>query len=177
MWQTDMLICRYPSPLGEMLLAVENGAVKGLWFEDQKHILAGVKQYTEADLSGECFDLPRLWLNGYFAGDDRPIDFPLAPEGTDFQLRVWHELQKIPYGHTVTYAGIAKAVGCAGARAVGAAVGRNPVSIIIPCHRVVGSGGALTGYAGGLERKARLLTLEQERFCTLNILGENCNGN
>jgi methylated-DNA-[protein]-cysteine S-methyltransferase len=100
-------------------------------------------------------------LRSYFAGELTGFDLPLAPSGTDFQQRVWAALREIPYGRTVSYAELAVAVGRPGAaRAVGAANGRNPIAIVIPCHRVIGSAGALTGYGGGLDRKRLLLDLE-----------------
>ncbi len=100
-------------------------------------------------------------LREYFAGERERFDVPLAARGTEFQRRVWEALRAIPYGETASYGQIARAVGRpAASRAVGAANGRNPISIVVPCHRVVGAGGALTGYGGGLDRKARLLDLE-----------------
>jgi methylated-DNA-[protein]-cysteine S-methyltransferase len=100
-------------------------------------------------------------LRAYFAGELRDFDLPLAPRGTDFQRRVWSALREIPYGQTIAYAELAAAVGRPrAARAVGAANGRNPIAVVIPCHRVIGSGGALTGYGGGLARKRLLLDLE-----------------
>ncbi|MDR1852775.1 MAG: methylated-DNA--[protein]-cysteine S-methyltransferase [Propionibacteriaceae bacterium] len=97
------------------------------------------------------------WLDAYFAGLNPPIDFPLAPAGTPFQLKTWGRLREVPYGTTTTYGQLA---GGTSARAVGSAVGRNPISILIPCHRVVGAGGSLIGYAAGIERKQALLELE-----------------
>lgn len=101
-------------------------------------------------------------LEAYFAGSLRRFDLPLAPEGTDFQRRVWRALTEIPYGETVSYTHVANRIGSpAAVRAVGAANGSNPVAIIVPCHRVIGANGTLTGYAGGLWRKERLLALER----------------
>lgn len=112
--------------------------------------------------ASEIFALVSAWLDSYFRGL-RPDLSGILPfvrgRGTDFQMRVWEELTRIPYGETVTYGDVARAVGSS-PRAVGGAVGRNPISIIVPCHRVVGSGGSLTGYAGGLDLKQRLLALE-----------------
>ena len=100
-------------------------------------------------------------LGEYFAGERRTFDLPLAPEGTDFQRRVWAQLRAIPYGSTSTYGEVARAIGATnGFRAVGLANGRNPIAIIVPCHRVIGADGSLTGYAGGMERKRFLLDLE-----------------
>jgi methylated-DNA-[protein]-cysteine S-methyltransferase len=104
-------------------------------------------------------------LRAYFAGELREFDLPLAPAGTPFQLRVWRELRNIPYGQTISYGELARRVGSPkGSRAVGLANGANPISIVVPCHRVIGSSGKLTGYGGGLENKARLLALEREHL-------------
>jgi methylated-DNA-[protein]-cysteine S-methyltransferase len=106
-------------------------------------------------------DEARRQLEAYFAGELREFDLPLAPEGSEFQLRVWEQLRAIPYGETISYGELARRVGDpAAARAVGLANGRNPLPVIVPCHRVIGADGALTGFGGGLERKRRLLELE-----------------
>ena len=153
-----MLIGRtYQSPLGEILLLADESGISGLWFRDQKHFPMELS-YRE----GTCpyLDQGKAWLEGYFAGEI-PGNFPpLAPSGTAFQRRVWAALLEIPYGTTVTYGTLAKKLGIRSSQAVGGAVGRNPISLMIPCHRVVGAGGQLTGYAGGLHRKEWLLTLE-----------------
>jgi methylated-DNA-[protein]-cysteine S-methyltransferase len=161
----------YDSPLGKLTLAAENGALCGLWLAGQKHFGRGVpgivngnaetirRDITQKDeiVFQKAFD----WLTDYFAGGQPPIiDLPLRPSGTDFQKNVWRILCEIPYGGLRTYGEIALQIGCKSARAVGGAVGRNPVSIIIPCHRVVGAKGKLTGYAGGIGAKERLLILE-----------------
>lgn len=151
-----MVTTQYASPLGKILLAGENGALCGAWFEGQKYYPADIG----ADGCDPVFPDAVKWLDDYFAGVVREPDFPLAPKGTAFQKKVWKELQSIPYGKTVTYGALAEKIGCRSARAVGGAVGRNPASVIIPCHRVVGSDGGLTGYAGGVERKIFLLKLE-----------------
>ncbi len=153
---------RYASPVGELLLASRGEALTGLWLEGQRYYCAG--------LTGEGVprdDLPvfaaiRAWLDAYFRGENPDLaGIPLAPEGTPFQREVWRELLKIPYGGTDTYGGIAARLQRpSSARAVGGAVGRNPISILIPCHRVLGADGSLTGYAGGVERKRALLALE-----------------
>ncbi len=151
-----------PSPLGEIRLAAEDGALCGLWFTGQKYEAAGLPKDAEpvsAD-GDEILARAARWLTAYFAGENPAVDFPLEPRGTGFQKRVWRALPEIPYGKTTSYGGLAEKLGCRSARAVGAAVGRNPISILIPCHRVLGAGGGLTGYAGGLERKQALLTLE-----------------
>ncbi len=147
-----------PSPLGEITLGSRGEALCGLWFNGQKYFASGLPaDREERDLP--VFRETRRWLEAYFSGTKPDFLPPLAPEGTPFRRRVWEALLTIPYGETVTYGELAKRLGTA-PRAVGSAVGRNPVSILIPCHRVVGSGG-LTGYAGGLERKRALLELER----------------
>ena len=157
-----MLIEKHSSPLGEIIIAAHDGAICGLWFEGQKYELWGVDPKL-AQLEGdrELLQGCRCWLDDYFSGSAPVIDFPLCPEGTDFQKKVWQELLRIPYGGTVTYGEIAKIINCKSARAVGTAVGKNPISILIPCHRVLGANSALTGYAGGIERKKYLLSLEK----------------
>ena len=151
------LISRYDSPLGEIVLAADGDALIGLWFAGQAHFGAGLQRPEE----GDCAVLreARAWLDTYFAGK-APAALPkISPRGTAFQQRVWQALLQIPRGETVTYGALAAKLG-SHARAVGGAVGRNPISILIPCHRVVGADGSLTGYAGGTERKRRLLELE-----------------
>jgi methylated-DNA-[protein]-cysteine S-methyltransferase len=150
---------RVATPLGPLLLARSARGLAGAWFDGQKH------HPGELD-APECPDDPLLLqaaaqLLTYFAGERTSFDVPLDPHGTDFQRSVWEALQRIGSGHTRTYADIARELGNPSAlRAVGAAVGRNPVSVIVPCHRVLGSDGSLTGYAGGLHRKEALLALE-----------------
>ena len=153
------------SPVGKILLASDGSALTGLWFYGQKYFAAGLPQEnTAADLP--VFRQTAQWLDVYFSGHQPDFMPPLCLMGTPFQKQVWQMLQQIPYGSVTTYgalaAEIAKARGlhAMSARAVGSAVGRNPVSIIVPCHRVVGSNGSLTGYAGGLLRKRSLLQLE-----------------
>ena len=151
------LISRYDSPLGEIVLAADGDALIGLWFSGQTHFGAGLCGAED----GDCAALREAtaWLDDYFAGK-APETLPkLRPRGTDFQQRVWAELLRIPRGETVTYGTLAEKLG-SHARAVGGAVGRNPISIMIPCHRVVGKDGSLTRYAGGTERKAELLKIE-----------------
>lgn len=160
------------SPLGDILLASDGQALTGLWFQGQKYCGAGLPEDAIecADLS--IFAETRAWLDAFFAGG-RPARTPrFAPSGTPFQQTVWTELQHIPYGATETYGGLARRIGerrgtPTSARAVGAAVGRNPISLIIPCHRVVGADGSLTGYAGGIWRKRELLALEQRGAAAL----------
>lgn len=152
----------YLSPLGEILLAETGGQLTGLWFAGQKYLPENLPEL------GETTPVLRQavrWLDAYFSGKALPECPPLAPNGTDFQKRVWAVLSAIPYGKTVTYGEIAISLGIVGgSRAVGSAVGRNPISLLIPCHRVVGTNGKLTGYAAGLEKKVALLKLEQDTF-------------
>ena len=152
------LVSRYDSPLGEIVLAADGDALIGLWFSGQAHFGAGLREAAD----GDCAVLreAKEWLDAYFAGKAPESTPKLAPRGTAFQQKVWDELRQIPRGETVTYGALAKRLG-SHARAVGGAVGRNPISILIPCHRVVGADGSLTGYAGGIERKKFLLKLER----------------
>jgi len=149
------------TPLGKMLAASDGRALTGLWFHGQRHFPAAAAACTRRD-DLELFAALRGILSRYFAGvpvGEAPL--ALAPSGTVFQRRVWDALRAIPRGATVTYGEVARRVGAPDAvRAVGAAIGRNPISILIPCHRVIGATGALTGYAGGLARKRALLALE-----------------
>lgn len=153
-----MLSSIYESPLGPMLMAGSDDGLVGLWFIGQKHLPDEALRLPAGDC--RAFDEARLWLDAYFAGKSPDMAVPLDLRGTAFQLRVWAELRTIPYGGTLSYGQLASRLGCRSARAVGAAVGRNPVSIIVPCHRVMASDGRLTGYAGGLQRKEALLRLE-----------------
>ena len=152
------------SPVGEITLASDGAALTGLWLEGQKYFggrAPGELKPGREDLP--VFQAARAWLEGYFAGEHPgPGDFPLPlrPAGSPFQQAVWERLCQIPYGTVTTYGALAQGLGGVSPRAVGNAVGRNPISILIPCHRVVGAGGSLTGYAGGLERKLWLLQHE-----------------
>jgi methylated-DNA-[protein]-cysteine S-methyltransferase len=149
-----------PGPLGEVLLGFDDSALIGLWFRGQKHEPAIGPGWIR-DAAHPIVARVTLRIARYAHGVDEAFDVPLRLRGTPFQLAVWEALRAIPRGTTIAYAELARRVGAPTAtRAVGAAVGRNPVSIFVPCHRVVGSDGALTGYAGGLPRKARLLRLE-----------------
>lgn len=156
-------LCRTLSPLGGVTLASDGEALTGLWFDGQQHFLAGLSE-ERAEKPLPVFDEALRWLALYFAGCEPDFTPPLRPRGTAFRRAVWDALLTIPYGQTTTYGELAKRLGVASARAVGGAVGRNPVSILIPCHRVLGAGGLLTGYAGGLERKRYLLRLEGAAF-------------
>lgn len=156
----------YSSPLGGITAASDGEAVMGLWFDGQKYFADTLPQkYEEKDLPVFC-DLKR-WLDIYFSGKAPDFTPPLLINTTPFRKAVWEIMLTIPYGHTMTYAEIAakiaeqRGIDRMSAQAVGGAVGHNSISIIIPCHRVVGSDGNLTGYAGGIDKKVRLLTLEQ----------------
>ena len=153
-----MVSALYASPLGEIVLAAEGAALTGLWFDGQQHFPPALPAPGEFAAS-PVLEAAARWLAGYFAGAQSVFAPPLAPEGTPFQRKVWERLRAIPYGETMTYGALAAALGSS-ARAVGGAVARNPISLVIPCHRVVGAGGTLTGYAGGIERKEYLLRLE-----------------
>ena len=151
---------RIVTPLGTLFATAVGGALTGLYYEGGRHApeisRAWVEDCTAAPLA-EC----ARQVAEYLEGKRRAFDLPLAPEGSEFQRRVWIEIARIPYGETLSYAQLARCAGAPGAaRAAGAATGRNPLSIIVPCHRVVGTDGSLTGYAGGIERKTQLLEIE-----------------
>jgi methylated-DNA-[protein]-cysteine S-methyltransferase len=151
------------TPLGTVVMTAADGAVTGLWFtERQRHA-----PQLPAELNGQGYpvlDELAAWLDAYFAGENPSVDFPLAPRGTPFRESVWAALRGIPYGQTTSYRAVAEGLSPTGsrggARAVGLAVGLNPIGIVIPCHRVIGADGSLTGYGGGLDRKEYLLRLE-----------------
>lgn len=149
------------TPLGKLVLASDGEYLTGLWFSDEQGARGGE---NEKDLP--VFELAKKWLEIYFGGMEPDFTPPVRAAGTEFQREVWEMLESIPYGRTTTYGEIAKKLAAArkipkmSAQAVGGAVGRNPVSIIIPCHRVIGAHGKLVGYGGGLERKSALLSLE-----------------
>jgi methylated-DNA-[protein]-cysteine S-methyltransferase len=150
----------FDSPLGPMLLARTANGVAGMWFDGQK-AHPGELPTVPHDPDDPLLKEAALQLRDYFAGRRTQFELPLDLQGTPFQQIVWQALLRIPAGGTCTYAAIAREVGAPQAvRAVGAAVGRNPVSVIVPCHRVLGHDGSLTGYAGGLHRKQALLQLE-----------------
>lgn len=161
----------YLSPLGPITLASNGEALTGLWFDGQKYFGSTLPKKAEHQIKGEkllVFEETKRWLELYFAGKIPDFTPPLAWETTPFRRAVWEILLSIPYGQTRTYGEIArkiaeqKGIASMSAQAVGGAVGHNPISIIVPCHRVVGSNGSLTGYAGGMEKKLRLLELEKE---------------
>ena len=155
----------YDSPVGKLALASDGSAVCGLWLEGQKYHGDTIPEAMVPDEAAPGFAEMRAWLDAYFAGGNPSIDdVPLAPIGGEFRQLVWRILTEIPYGETTTYGKIARQVkavrGKGAPLAVGGAVGHNPISIIIPCHRVVGADGSLTGYAGGLAKKVWLLEHE-----------------
>ena len=156
-----MNYCTYASPLGRILLTEENEALTGLYFEGQRFYpsLPDPAMETGSPLLRKAED----WLTAYFNGENEAVSFPLAPKGSAFRQTVWAKLLTIPYGETTTYGAIAKELHTS-ARAVGGAVGHNPISILIPCHRVLSADGSLGGYAGGIERKEYLLKLEARKW-------------
>lgn len=164
----DMLKSIFQSELGDITILANDHGVIGVWFEDQAHFGAGFDlDQVEVNDHHTVIKQTKAWLTAYFNGENPQLStLPLNPQGTAYQQEVWSELQKVPYGQTITYQELADNVaarqskGRGSARAVGGAVGRNPISIIVPCHRVVGTNGDLTGYAGGIGRKVRLLSLE-----------------
>lgn len=150
------------SSLGDLLVTAAGDGLTGVYFEGHRHPPAPQRLGPRVEAADDPLLLrAATQLGEYLAGARTDFDLPLAARGEPFQQRVWHRLRQIGYGQRATYGAIAEELGGRDlARAVGAAVGRNPISIIVPCHRVVGRNGSLTGYAGGLERKARLLALE-----------------
>ena len=155
-----MIIYRFhPSPVGPLLIAASDVGVHAIEFHAPRHAVARDARWIEGD--HPLLDALAAQLDAYFAGARTTFDLPLAPEGTDFQRTVWHALATIPFGATCTYADIAARIGKPSAvRAVGAANGRNPIPIVLPCHRVIGADGSLTGFGGGLPTKRFLLELE-----------------
>ena len=161
---------RYDSPMGGILLAADEIGLTGVWFDGQKYFARGLPN-ERAEQNTPVLSAARHWLDVYFTGREPDFMPPLNPVGSGFQRAVWELLLQIPYGQTTTYGALAQKLaqqqGLAhmSAQAVGGAVGRNKISILIPCHRVVGTGGRLTGYAGGVDRKAGLLELEHSGLC------------
>ncbi|MDF9834241.1 methylated-DNA-[protein]-cysteine S-methyltransferase [Ereboglobus sp. PH5-5] len=158
---------RYESPVGPLLLASDGKNITGLWMAGQKYFASTASQNMSENPGLPVFKAARKWLDRYFKGKKPEIaELPLAPEGGEFRQAVWKILRDIPYGQVITYGDIAKKLARRmgkpdmSSQAVGGAVGRNPISIIIPCHRVVGANGSLTGYAGGIGKKIKLLELE-----------------
>ncbi|WP_040195475.1 methylated-DNA--[protein]-cysteine S-methyltransferase [Candidatus Soleaferrea massiliensis] len=157
---------RYHSPIGSMTMASDGKALTGLWFDGQKYFADSLPaEHEEKDLP--IFDQTKSWLDIYFQGGIPDFMPAIHLSGSSFRLAVWEILMRIPYGKTMTYGEIAgiiaekQSLETMSSQAVGGAVGHNPISIIVPCHRVVGSGGSLTGYAGGIDKKTALLTLEK----------------
>ena len=159
-----MELTRYASPLGTIFLAADNGALAGLWLEGQKYFAATLDEAAVERDDLPVFRQAAAWLDAYFAKAPLPALPPLAPQGSPFRQAVWRLLLEIPYGTVTTYGALARTLRgqgiSAAAQALGGAVGHNPISILIPCHRVVGSDGSLTGYAGGVANKQFLLELE-----------------
>jgi methylated-DNA-[protein]-cysteine S-methyltransferase len=160
---------KYHSPLGDITMASNGEALTGLWFDRQKYFGGTLlAENEERDLP--IFEQARRWLDIYFCGENPDFTPPLSLDVSPFRLAVWEILKTIQYGHVMTYGNIAKIIAKQmglkrmSAQAVGGAVGHNSVSIIIPCHRVVGSNGSLTGYAGGIDKKIKLLALEKAEY-------------
>lgn len=156
----------YNSPLGKLTMASDGESLTGLWFTQQKYYASTLgNDFQEKDLP--IFEETCQWLDLYFAGEEPSFTPKLAPQGSEFRKAVWQILQAIPYGKTITYGDIAsslaqqRGISKMSAQAVGGAVGHNPISIIVPCHRVVGTNGSLTGYAGGINIKISLLQFEK----------------
>lgn len=179
----------YCSPIGVFTLASDGEHLTGLWLKDQKYFGATLMN-NEIDTKGKIgeigelgdsvnnltlFHLVEQWLDAYFQGKQPELSLPLAPKGSPFRQDVWDILCQIPYGEVITYGDIAKKMAqklgkdTMSAQAIGGAVGHNPISIIIPCHRVVGANGSLTGYAGGIENKIKLLEIEQVDLTPFSI--------
>ena len=161
-----------PSPIGPLLLAADESGLRLIEFDSPRHPIRRDSDWQRADddaILGET----RAQLDDYFAGTRRTFDLPLAPRGTEFQLDVWQALRAIPYGETINYAQLAARIGNPSAmRAVGAANGRNPLPIVVPCHRVIGADGTLTGFGGGLPTKHFLLKLEGA-IATADLFGSS----
>lgn len=155
-----------PSPVAMLYAASDGTSLTGLWLKGQKYYAAGLPENVQNCPELPVFQQLRDWLDAYFGEEPFPKMPSLSPVGTPFRQAVWEALREIPYGQTVTYGELARRLQARGisasARAVGGAVGHNPISILIPCHRVLGADGSLTGYAGGVEAKRFLLELEQD---------------
>lgn len=158
-------VCKYESPLGVLTLASDGKTLTGLWFDGQDYF-PDLDSTAETKENLPVFAETIRWLTRYFKGEDPGKIPPVAPQGTEFRKLVWEELLKIPYGELTSYGNISKEISKirngekTSARAVGGAIGHNPISIIIPCHRVIGTDGSLTGYAGGIDKKVKLLQYE-----------------
>ena len=158
----DYTAC-YRSPLGGITLASDGEALTGLWFDGQRHYGSTLAPDHEECPALPVFEETRRWLDLYFSGVVPVFTPPLCLSGTPFRLKVWQELLEIPYGETAAYGDLANRLGCRSPQSVGSAVGHNPVSIIVPCHRVVSADGSPGGYAGGVGRKQWLLGLEKKQ--------------
>ena len=164
-----MYTLHYNSPLGGILLAADEVGLTGLWFDGEKYFADTLDPEHKAQET-PILRKAKCWLDVYFRGQEPDFTPPLHPIGSPFRQEVWALLLQIPYGQTTTYGALAKQLAAMhglsrmSAQAVGGAVGHNEISIIIPCHRVVGTNGSLTGYAGGIDKKAKLLTLEKIRM-------------
>ena len=158
-----MIVTTFDSPLGQMRLCSDGTYIMAVTFTGQKY--EDIHIPSDA-VPGNCpvLEQAKAWLTLYFDGSIPDFLPPIKPIGTPFQQQVWKRLLEIPYGETVTYGELAKQLGCKSAQAVGGAVGKNPISILIPCHRVLGADGSLTGYAGGVEKKAALLQIEKDHL-------------
>ena len=156
-------MCKYNSEIGNIIIVSDGENLTGLWFEGQKHFL---NLFEEQEEELEIFTKTKKWLDIYFSGKKPEFSIPVLFSGTEFRVKVWNILKEIPDGEVITYGDIAKrlaeekGIKKMSAQAVGAAVGHNPISIIVPCHRVIGNNNNLTGYAGGLDKKKRLLEIE-----------------
>ena len=170
-----------PSPVGLITLACDGNSLVGLWLEGQKYYGGAISDVMTEKSDLSIFDDAKNWLDRYWAGEKPAVsELPLAPIGGAFRQAVWSILREIPYGEVVTYGDIARQVAAGmnrdsmSGQAVGGAVGHNPISIIIPCHRVVGANGSLTGYAGGIATKAKLLELEGAQHLRTQVGGGLC---
>jgi methylated-DNA-[protein]-cysteine S-methyltransferase len=167
--------CKYKSPIGDILLAADEIGLTGLWFEGQKYFANTLPDEHIPQETG-ILTKAKKWLDIYFSGEEPTFTPPLHPTGSTFRQAVWQILLQIPYGQTITYGEIAckiakrQNISRMSAQAVGGAVGHNEISIIIPCHRVVGTNGSLTGYAGGIDKKISLLELEHTDMSSFFIL-------
>ena len=166
----------YNSPVGKLLIASKDGKLIGLWIEEQKYYLGKIKDELIENDKEEILVNTKKWLDKYFLGENPKIsDLEISLNGTSFEKVVWELLKKIPYGEVTTYKELSKKVAKKlgkekmSAQAVGGAIGHNPISIIIPCHRVVGTDGNLTGYAGGIDKKVKLLKQEKVNMEKLYI--------
>ncbi len=163
----NMFFTKYNSPIGKIIITSNGKSLCGVYFEGQKYFLYSIKTPLTENNDLDILKITKNWLDRYFAKEKPKIsELPILAEGTNFRKLIWEVLLEIPYGTTMTYGEIAKIAARKlnklkiSAQAVGGAIGHNPISIIIPCHRVIGAGGKLTGYAGGIDKKLELLTLE-----------------